>query len=1178
MNGVTLVLIAASFMLAVGVLTVLAWFISTAYLDRVERRLASRKGLYRELVSGLATRDRALLEPTIHQMKTLYDLDALEAVLEEHARVATGRPGWLVEVYDQLGLVDKYIEKLRTARKWRERAFAAELLGRVGSAKAVPALLETVQATKTEDADVREIALRALARIADPGAVEPLVRALATAEAWLAPRIADILARHGEVVAEPLIRLLEQSDRHLARAWAANVLGEVRAQDVLPALVRGLADPDDEVRAKSATALGRLGDRRAVGPLLDHLLSDPAPFVRTRIACTLGQFRDPEVVNRLVQALGDSAWWVRMRSVEALEQIGAPAEGPLLVALDDPDPELRGRAAVALERLGVSASLVQRIERGEEPAEASEALLRLINAGTRELLVELLGHSSPEVRQLVIAAIGQAKRRDLGAELAQVATADADPRLRAQALDVLRELRSGEGRRASRTAAAEADPRVRRAAITLLGEQGGPDSIEMLRFASGDPDPEVRVTAARALGKIGLPAAQAELHRLLSDPNPAVREAAAAATADAGFHSLVPAVAELLNDEEEAIRIAAVHALGRLGDPSVLPALRHGFAGASAEMHLAILQAVGRLEASALGELIESLMGSAEASGRLTVARTVAQSRPRNAIQLLSRLWRDPEPSVRAAALDALGQCARFQGPPPADVVQAIADGLRDSEEIVRAAAVEICGRLGLHDFDSTLLTLIQHDSSVAVREGAAISIGLLRAPGGEESLLAAFRRNEPAQVRAAAVMAAGVFARDSVVTRVIELPEEREVRGVLRERLNRDARFRLLRRKMAPATRHELVALAAGDMEEAQLSLRSGMHRVLDAGERVRLISGLRAFQGEQSQSALLQAVRSDPNPEVRTAALEAVSDMLDADDLLAFGSRALGDPSILVRRRAAELFSKLPPARAFPRLLRDVRVDDDSGVLAAVAALAERHFMEFRDAVLALPTTDRRLVLVARISRHLHHPELPALLPTLAASGEPEVRHAVAELWMDRPELADSSSLESLTVDPVAAVRHVAAGVAAAAKRYDLLERMTEDPDSGIRRQVAITLGRTAPPGSATLGILDRLAADSDMPVRAAAYAARLLQGIPVPLPPALEPRVAADAVREAGSLSTLREIARSSPTEDRRLAAALALALLQDEVAGEVARSDPVPSIRHRVGGAIELTLPSPGGEPR
>ena len=66
-----------------------------------------------------------------------------------------------------------------------------------------------------------------------------------------------------------------------------------------------------------------------------------------------------------MRALGDPAWWVRMRSVEALEQIGPVAESPLLLALDDPDPEIRIRAAVALERLGVPTRLIGRIESGD---------------------------------------------------------------------------------------------------------------------------------------------------------------------------------------------------------------------------------------------------------------------------------------------------------------------------------------------------------------------------------------------------------------------------------------------------------------------------------------------------------------------------------------------------------------------------------------------------------------------------------------------------------------------------------------------------------------------------------------------------------------------------------------------------------------------------------------------
>src|SRR5215210_2342268 len=111
----------AGFIAALALLMVLVWLLYTTYLNLAERRLAARKSVYRNLVSELATRDRALLGPAIHQMKTLDDLEALEAVLEERARSATGSPDWLLEVYDNLGLVDKYIERLRNARKWRDR-------------------------------------------------------------------------------------------------------------------------------------------------------------------------------------------------------------------------------------------------------------------------------------------------------------------------------------------------------------------------------------------------------------------------------------------------------------------------------------------------------------------------------------------------------------------------------------------------------------------------------------------------------------------------------------------------------------------------------------------------------------------------------------------------------------------------------------------------------------------------------------------------------------------------------------------------------------------------------------------------------------------------------------------------------------------------------------------------
>jgi hypothetical protein len=114
------------------------------------------------------------------------------------------------------------------------------------------------------------------------------------------------------------------------------------------------------------------------------------------------------------------------------------------------------------------------------------------------------------------------------------------------------------------------------------------------------------------------------------------------------------------------------------------------------------------------------------------------------------------------------------------------------------------------------------------------------------------------------------------------------------------------------------------------------------------------------------------------------------------------------------------------------------------------------------------------------------------------------------------------------------------------------------------------------AGLMVLEHLENDSEMPVRAAAHVARLLQGQAVALPPDLDLRVAAQAVREGADLGALRSVARSAPTDERRLSAALALAMIQDDVAREVARTDPAPAVRHRVGGALELSLRPDLGE--
>lgn len=1154
MTLLRIILIFAATVVGLGLLGIVSWLIYAAWLARVERGLARRKGLYRDVVAGLAQREKALLEPELHQLRTLRDFEALEALLEEQARGHTARPAWLLDTYDRLGLVEKYIDRLRTAREWRERAFAAELLGRVGNAKAVPALLETIQATRTEDADVREIALRAIARIGDPRAVEPLVGALKQAENWLAPRIADILVRHGDAVVEPMLAFLRDPTRHPARAWAANILGELKVERAFPVLIAGLKDMDDEVRAKAAGALGKLGDRRAVTYLLDHLLSDPAPFVRARIAGALGQFADGEVIDRLVRALGDPAWWVRMRSVEALEQIGPSAEAPLSVALDDPDPEIRIRAAVALERLGVPGRLVATIERGEGTEDTQAMLVKFGIAGARELLAEHLHHDAPVVRRAVVAAVRQAERRDLDAELVERVREDPDPGLRADALEALHALGIREAVPAALDALGDSDDRVRAAATSLIGDLGGRELAGVILPRSADREPLVRAAAARALGLIHAAGAEREFSRLLRDPEAVVRSAAAEGVAEAGWTGALPLLVELLGDDTDAVRIAAARALGELGDPAAVAPLVRSYRDAGPDFADAITGAVARIDRLQLDAIIDILLERDDAAGRARLVRTVGGLRAPHPIPLLTSLFRDRAPEVRAAAAEVLGRTGA------ADAATLLLDGLLDPDNTVRAHSVDGLVRLGTESASLRLLTLLREDPDPLVRERAALAAGIFRPPAGEVALLAICHQEQPVGVRAAAVLALGAYDQESLVARVVEMADETELREVLRERLKQDAEFRLLGLRLREARHVELRALGSSSREQMEQTLAEGMRGVLSPEQRVRLVAGLRVFQGERSRSALLSVVRSDPSPEVRAAALTAVGGMLDVDELQLTATRALADPNRAVRHAAVALFQKVAPEKGLPGLVRLLRSEEDPVVLKAVAEQAEAAFPAFLDLALGLDRDGQEAVLLARIARHMHHPDLRRVLAVVGRSQAPAVREAVGELWAVRPDLLDEPGLEALTVDPAVSVRRRAVGAWAAVRRFDRLAGMLGDPDPGVRQEIA--LGFRDAPGTDPL---EPFFLDPDEMVRATLFAVRLLRGewTEPPAPFAISRAAAATAIRRATDVEALREVARADQDADRRLPAALALAVLGDDAAYAVMRTDPQWAVRDRVG---------------
>jgi len=116
----------------------------------------------------------------------------------------------------------------------------------------------------------------------------------------------------------------------------------------VPALIKALEDPSEDVKVTVAGVLGFLKDRTAV-PALINTLNDKSAHTRMKAAISLGYIRDTKAIPALSNATKDENEFVRKYACEALGNIGRDAVPALLEAMKD--NRLRDTATNALLKI-----------------------------------------------------------------------------------------------------------------------------------------------------------------------------------------------------------------------------------------------------------------------------------------------------------------------------------------------------------------------------------------------------------------------------------------------------------------------------------------------------------------------------------------------------------------------------------------------------------------------------------------------------------------------------------------------------------------------------------------------------------------------------------------------------------------------------------------------------------
>ncbi len=246
------------------------------------------------------------------------------------------------------------------------RARAIVALGRMGagSKEVVPALSRGLGDGEPE---VRSSALNAV-ELLGPAAkktVPALYNLLGSEQEEERLRTVEVLLKVDPSSASQgvpiLVRLLKNKYANdVLRLKALELIGQLgsAAESAVPTLVELLGDFNINLRTKSAEALSKIGS--AALAALERSLKDPNPAVRSGSVQVLLMLpaEQMEVIPYLTAALKDEDRSVRYMAAEGLRKLGSSAEPAipdLVLALKDPEESIRSSASTALGRMGTLA-------------------------------------------------------------------------------------------------------------------------------------------------------------------------------------------------------------------------------------------------------------------------------------------------------------------------------------------------------------------------------------------------------------------------------------------------------------------------------------------------------------------------------------------------------------------------------------------------------------------------------------------------------------------------------------------------------------------------------------------------------------------------------------------------------------------------------------------------------
>jgi len=461
------------------------------------------------------------------------------------------------------------------------------------------------------------------------------------------------LIHHGTRLGEFLIEQLDAEDIETRQA-AISALGRIGDKRAVPALTRILSEDDEELLISVAQALTTIGDASAYKALLNRL-GHPNPAVRQSVIAALNAINHPDMAQRTIALLKDVNPLVRESAAKIVGYIGFPhGFEALLTCCHDTDEAVRQAAIESI------------------PYFEDERII--------PTLTETLQKDSPRIRAAAARAFG--------------AIDDAS------VIVILQR------------ALNDSEPWTRYFAARSLGEQDATQSWQALaKMAQTDTAHQVRFAAIESLGQIGAVQAIPILAPLIESKDTDLANAAISALGQINHVEALAPLLMALQSSQPDRKLEAIYALKNHHEAESVTALQQ-IAATDEDVQI-VQEIINLLAQQATSQAINALLALTSNPSRREACVIALSQLNESQIDKLANGLQHEYPGVRTATIDAL---TRMKNPL---VTQHLITALSDKEASVRLAAITAIGHLGTEQAVHKLSQIASEDPNLAVRRSA---------------------------------------------------------------------------------------------------------------------------------------------------------------------------------------------------------------------------------------------------------------------------------------------------------------------------------------------------------------------------------------------------------------------------------------------------------------------------